>query len=254
TLIEIMVVLVISGVIIAGIYQSFTTQNKSYLIQEQTVAMQQSLRAGFDMMAREIRMAGYDPTESGLYAITSAGATSMGFNCDLDGDGEIPGAGETFLYQLYDQDGDGTNDTLRRTPGGSALSEFVHAIGFAYAYDSDNDGVMDRSPNGNIIWAVDADGDGDWDRLDTNDDGTIDSADAPGAATNELITGVDTSTVIELDTIRAVKVWMLVMTEKPDRDFTNTFTYIVGNQKITSNDNFRRRLLSTTIKCRNTGL
>jgi type IV pilus assembly protein PilW len=61
TLIEIMVSLVISSLVIAGVYGVYTIQQRSYTVQEQVSEMQQRLRSALDFMTRHIRMAGYDP-------------------------------------------------------------------------------------------------------------------------------------------------------------------------------------------------
>jgi type IV pilus assembly protein PilW len=59
TLIELLIALIISALLIAGIYKTFIGQQKTYIVQEQVVDMQQNLRAGINKMIREIRMAGF---------------------------------------------------------------------------------------------------------------------------------------------------------------------------------------------------
>ncbi len=59
SVIELLVVLVISAIAMAGIYQSFIAQVHPHAAQEQIVEMRQNLRASVDQMTREIRMAGY---------------------------------------------------------------------------------------------------------------------------------------------------------------------------------------------------
>ncbi len=58
TLIELLVVLVISSILIAGIYRTFIHQQHTYTVQEQVVDMQQNVRMAINQMVREIRMAG----------------------------------------------------------------------------------------------------------------------------------------------------------------------------------------------------
>jgi len=62
TLIELLLALAISGVVMAGVYSAYYSQQKSYITQEQVAAMQQNLRAAMYIIQREIRMAGCDPT------------------------------------------------------------------------------------------------------------------------------------------------------------------------------------------------
>jgi len=59
TLIELLIVLVISSILIAGIYRTFIHQQHTYTVQEQVVDMQQNVRMGINQMVREIRMAGF---------------------------------------------------------------------------------------------------------------------------------------------------------------------------------------------------
>src|SRR4030042_2722127 len=58
TLIELLIVLVISTILIAGIYRTFIHQQHTYTVQDQVVAMQQNVRMAINQMVREIRMAG----------------------------------------------------------------------------------------------------------------------------------------------------------------------------------------------------
>jgi len=59
TLIELMIVLVIAAVLVAGIYSLFMTQQRSYSVQDQVSGVQQDARVALDIMARDIRMAGF---------------------------------------------------------------------------------------------------------------------------------------------------------------------------------------------------
>ncbi|MGX9728499.1 MAG: prepilin-type N-terminal cleavage/methylation domain-containing protein [Candidatus Electronema sp. VV] len=61
TLIEIMVSMVISSLVVAGIYGVYTIQQRSYTTQEKVTEIQQRLRSAMDFISRDIRMAGYDP-------------------------------------------------------------------------------------------------------------------------------------------------------------------------------------------------
>jgi type IV pilus assembly protein PilW len=58
------------------------------------------------------------------------------------------------------------------------------------------------------------------------------------------------------DTIRSVQISILAKAGKPDRKFVNTATYTTASGVSWGpyDDNFRRRLLITTVQCRNMGL
>ena len=58
TLIELLVVLVISTILIGGIYRLFITQSKVYTVQEQVVEVQQNTRAAMEIMLKDLRMTG----------------------------------------------------------------------------------------------------------------------------------------------------------------------------------------------------
>lgn len=62
TLVELMVAMALGLVVLGAMYGVFTLQNKQLSNQEQIVEMQQSARMAIDILSREIRMAGYDPT------------------------------------------------------------------------------------------------------------------------------------------------------------------------------------------------
>lgn len=59
TLIELLIALVISAILVAGLYRTFVHQQKSYATQEQVADMQQNVRVAINKMIREIRMAGF---------------------------------------------------------------------------------------------------------------------------------------------------------------------------------------------------
>src|SRR3990170_4847219 len=80
SLVELMIAMAVGLVVLGAMYSVFTVQNKTFGNQEEIVAMQQNVRAGMDMVTREIMMAGYNPTggtpEPG---IVTAGADSITF-------------------------------------------------------------------------------------------------------------------------------------------------------------------------------
>lgn len=211
TLVEIMVAMAISGIVMASVYIAFLSQQNSYLAQEQVAEMQQNIRAGVNIMVREIRMAGFDPSGTKNYNVLAASNNSFSFTADINMDGGAPGAGETFLYELYDTGADGINDALRRTPGANtvafAVAENIEQLEFSYTLE---DGTQTTAP-----------------------------------------------TASQLSEIRNVQISILARAGKPDQNFLNTATYTTASGAVwnpTPDDNFRRRLLTTTVQCRNMGL
>jgi len=73
TLIELLIALVISALLIASLYRTFIGQQKTYIVQEQVVEMQQNVRAAIIKMISEIRMAGFGNLDlaAGVNGITN---------------------------------------------------------------------------------------------------------------------------------------------------------------------------------------
>jgi len=147
TLVELMVTLAIMAVVMAGVYSAYYSQQQSYIVQEQVSEMQQNLRGAMYFMAKEIRMAGCNPTGGASAGIVTAGANTINFTMDLRGkdpddpaDGDTADPNENITYILYDSDGDGTNDALGRDTGtGNRLvAQNVDAIDFVYLDENGN--------------------------------------------------------------------------------------------------------------------
>ena len=59
TLIELMISIVISSVIVAGGYTVLTTTHKATISNERAVGTQQNIRVAMELIARDIKQAGY---------------------------------------------------------------------------------------------------------------------------------------------------------------------------------------------------
>lgn len=141
TIVEILVALAISGIVMAGIYSAYYTQQRSYEVQEQVVAIQQNLRAAMYFMEREVRMAGLDPIKTSGAAVIAAGSDTMQFSGDgigaADPDGAIETETEDITYYLED------NKLKRSTIDGATgddivntLAEGVEVLDFVYLNSS----------------------------------------------------------------------------------------------------------------------
>lgn len=198
SLIELLIAMAIAGIVMSAIYSTYYSQQRSYVIQEQVAAMQQNLRAGVNLMEREIRMAGYDPTGAANAGIVTMGANKIQFTLDLEGNGDTAGANEDVTYEI-----NGSGNLGRDTGGGlQPVAENIDALDFVY---------LDGDRN---------------------------------------VTGVPAA-------VRSVEITMVARTGRADLDYTDTQSYV--NQRGTvilaaQNDNFRRKVLSIEVKCRNLGL
>jgi type IV pilus assembly protein PilW len=227
TLTELLVVMAMTGIIMAAVYSTYKSQQDSYVVQEQVVEMQQNLRAALFLLAKDLMAAGFNPAknpsiEGFLPEIpddnptpeTSTSATSLAMTADLDMDGSINTDDHT--EQL----------AYRFNAGSLTLEKFMYDSG-AWNWQT----VADNIEGINFVYL-----DGDGNPLD------------PSTATN-------------LPLIRSVQVTVLARTGRATQDFTNTMTYTnhwsEGDTYYWSfdapGDNYRRRLMTTTILCRNMG-
>ena len=280
TLVEMLIALAVGSVVMISICTAYVIHQRSHVTEQLVVDMVQNARAAMALMKREIRMMGYDPAatdgvdnedpddgfvdvddadESAGAGILIAEENQIHFSADLSyrsdqADITLPdltAVNENIIFNL-------SGTQLRRN--GQIVAYDIEAMGFAYAFDDDNDGALDVSDgsfgqgtNGNIIWAIDANaGDDKLDSyLDTNDDGIIDENDAEG--------GVNMTTQVDIDRIRAIRIFLLARTRHPIKDQTDNKTYVVGaNHRGPVDGDWdpsrRRVLLTTTIYCRNMGI
>ena len=279
TLIELIITMAVTAIIGAAIVSNYMVQQRTATVNQQVNQMQQQLRGSIYLMEGDIRKAGFDPSKTGSFGVTNvqrwsigtdataatataSGSPSITVNFDTDSNGTVDND-ETFIYRLFDDNGDNIIDLARiyyddgaAAWKGGLVAEGFQAIGFAYAVDADNDGELDRTAGNNIIWAVDSDNDNVLDtNLDTDDNGVIDADD--DSSGDGSITSADGAAgnigTVPVTSIRAVRVWLLARTDIQDPDFDNPQTYVVGDRVLGPfNDGLRRRLLVRAIDCRNT--
>ncbi len=97
TLIELLIALVISALLIAGLYRTFIDQQKTFTVQEQVVDMQQNIRAGINRMMTEIRMAGFGNVSMVLPVSYSTGTFNNVLNLNT------PAAGSLTIVSSIDE-------------------------------------------------------------------------------------------------------------------------------------------------------
>jgi len=199
TLPELLVAMAIFGIVVAAIYATYDSSQRSYARVSEISYMVQNIRAGISIMEKEIRMAGYDPTGNANAGITSAGSSSITITQDLNGDGDTADTDESVTFALADADGDGDNDLERNNV---LLAENIDALNFVYL---DENGTVTGNPS----------------------------------------------------EIRSVQITIVAKTSKQDTGYNDTQNYtnqqgavILGAQ----NDHYRRRVLTTEVRCRNLGL
>ena len=227
TIIELLVAMAVALLAMGAIYSTFLNQQKSYVVQQETAAMHQNIRAASFYMEKEIRMAGCDPTGTANAGITisEAKADSIRFTEDVTGaggnpDGDVTDPNEDITYSL-----DGNRNLIRTDNNGggvgvaedSIVAQNIDAIDFVYLKaDSSvlNDYTLPAPDTGNV----------------------------PAGSEGQ---------------IRSVEITVVAQTGHNTLATPNNKTY--SNQRArqifaSPGDNFSRRRLTYSIKCRNLGL
>jgi len=137
TLVEMMVSLGIGMVIVAAVTTTFMTQTKVYNAQEHVNDMQQNARAALDMIARELKMAGYKPNTGPVYGLGALGVnldnTKLVIEADLNEDNSINGTAGSLERITYAYNS-GTKQITRRLGSGtsSVFADNITAFNFTY--------------------------------------------------------------------------------------------------------------------------
>jgi len=133
SLVELLIAMAVGLVVLGAMYSVFTIQNKTFGNQENFVEMQQSVRAGMDMMAREVGMAGYDPAGANFVGIPYD-ANKLQIYAYLNGDKDTDDPHE---YIKYTMDSDYPFE-IRRDTGGGRQEFALNIQTFTFNYlDSD---------------------------------------------------------------------------------------------------------------------
>lgn len=215
TLIELMVTLAVSSVVLIVVFWIYEEQQRVRVSQESVVDIQQNMRAAVYLLGQEIRMAGYDPTNDAGATITAATATTISFSQDIT---DNPGTAN-------DGDGD-VNDanesiTINFNLATNTLTRQSTAAGVPQPLIQNVENIEFRY---------------------TLEDGSLTLN--PAAS--------------QLEDIRTVDISILVRSANPEDRFLNNTIYTPSSGVVNNwgpfGDNIRRRLLITTIQCRNMGI
>ncbi len=215
TIVELLIAMTVALLALGAIYSTFLNQYKSYVVQEETAAMNQNLRIALFYVQREIRMAGCDPTGNANARIITANATSINFSEDVrgdlddsDSDGDTDDANEDITYCLK------ANNLVKNTGGGNQkVVQNIDALDFVYLDGSSPPDVL--NPGGSSV-----------------PDESLDQ-----------IRSVEVTMVARTDKIT-------LASKNNNAYFNQRGWQILAPQ----NDNFSRRCLTVWIKCRNLGL
>jgi prepilin-type N-terminal cleavage/methylation domain-containing protein len=254
TLVELMVVVLLTAIAVIAIYRGYTAFSSSADAQEQIIEMQQNLRIGMHWLEKDLRRAGMEEEDDENAGFILAAADSVEFTMDLGGTDPAT-SDETWLP---DDPGDGglTDDDERLTyklvaaPLPSPVPGPPWTNFFNLVKTDENNGDPDDPLDLPIITNVDAlnfvylaeDGSDTLDQDTTPDD----------PATGRL--GVAAG---DLGDIYAVEIAIVVRTTNEDLRYTNNEQYrnLQGSLIYQApGDHFRRRISVKRIKIRNAGL
>lgn len=220
TLLELLMVMLLSSIIMSGVISTYMIQQKVYLLQEELTAVQQNLRVGMYMLERDIRMIGFD-SGGGGQGLISATSTSIEFTKqdikEEDGEKKLV---EMFVgYELYDAS-DGNKKLGRRYyeyAGGTdtknqPIAENIEALDFVYLDKDGND--------------ADINGDGELTKDETKD---------------------------EMNKVRRIEITMVARTDRQDFDYVDSTVYKnkLGKVIFAKPDHYHRRVSTANIECRN---
>jgi prepilin-type N-terminal cleavage/methylation domain-containing protein len=165
TLVELMISVALSSMVLAAAYQMVINQKNNFSLRNEIGLMLQDVRAGEQLMVREIRMAGYRSvgtecendvtgtafTDGKCEALEEATPHSIAFTSDVDGDGTM----ETVRYSVKKGSlvremwrFDAQTGSWRRSGGARSLSEWVEGLSLHYWIAADGGGVKSDRENG----------------------------------------------------------------------------------------------------------
>jgi type IV pilus assembly protein PilW len=150
TIIELMVSMALSLTVLAAVYSFYKVQARNLKVQENRQEAMEYARGVVDLMAREMRNAGYNPTKgtsgancagsptAGTPGVVTATSTLFKFTYDYTGDGNCSGTDEEIKYE-YQSPGPqncASNGDIVRTANGTseAITDCNVTTSFAFSY------------------------------------------------------------------------------------------------------------------------
>jgi len=143
SLIELLIALAVTSILLVGIFNIFLSQHRTYIAQDQIVEMQENVRAAMDIMLRDIRMAGYDPTEVGGMGITNIDEAipSLSFTADINENGVI-GASESNEDITYRYDSNTLEIRRKSTTNDNLLPLVSNIQSLDFRYFDENGNLL----------------------------------------------------------------------------------------------------------------
>lgn len=260
TLVELVIALAISGIVAMATYSAYRLQVKTSAAQDTVSDMQQNLRGALSLLTNDLRLAGYDPDETGDFAFVNNETFSNGGSPELT---ETVSTNGTQIAFTMDIDGDGTLDKAIEDANGDTSVDMIDVEQVSYRLN----GMQLERYTTTVSGAATSVAADEWQQIAENIE-AVEFYYTLNDGTQTL-----TPTGAELFQVRSVQVSILARSEQRDTAYVNTTEYIpassaapiddgsawdlsgtAGDATSAANDNFRRRLLITTIQCRNMGI
>ena len=133
TLVELLLAMMLTGFLGFAAVRLVVVQHQTFVRQGEGIRRTQNARAGFDLMTREMRNAGYDPRGTAESGVTAWTAEAFAWTADLNSDGDKDDEGEDLGYRLA-EDG-----MLIRRDGAVEVPVTEHVTELAFSYFSDGE-------------------------------------------------------------------------------------------------------------------
>jgi type IV pilus assembly protein PilW len=147
TLVELLVALVVGGIIITAAYLLFISNQRTYMMQDEVVSVQQTIRPAAEYMSRYIRIAGLDPEQTGLFGLRNVTNSTIEFSFDRIEDGILGTLEANAEIKAFRVQNNQLQERDQSTNTWEPIAENVEALNFTYL---NRDGNVIADPQLNI--------------------------------------------------------------------------------------------------------
>ena len=242
TLIEMLIAMAMGTIILAGIYGAYQDQLRTSITQQQLVDMNQNLRVAMYVLERDLRMSGANPTGNPDAGFITKEADELVIAMDDGGMDNRAGNTKNARGDNTDNDGDGTTDEADEWYDGDITDQ-----GEVVRYDLDNGNLRRRFNSADSTDPTD-----NTDILASNID-FLDFTYLDGANPPALTDDPEEIRYVQVTIVARSGDYVPVFMRKHTDN--KVYRNPLGTRQFTApGDQFRRVMVSTTIKCRNMGL
>ncbi|MGM5483234.1 MAG: prepilin-type N-terminal cleavage/methylation domain-containing protein [Nanobdellota archaeon] len=251
TLVELLITLAVSGIILGVVVQVMFSNQKVIKKIDEVNKMRSEARSAMYVIEDHVRLAGFDPGNSftsSAPVITAQHGVFEFFMKKLNDISKedkvrigLSKSGDCGYSGCSDFDGIAESGSASLVVNSQNTADNVAAVRFAYAFDNDDDGLLDTQSN-EIIWSVDSTGNGYLDIV----------------ISDSHVKKLDPE--VKIEKIRAVKIWLLTRTRN-QVDEDNAQKFIIGAdiseksvlEYVPDDKNYTYYLLTNIVRCRNLG-